>query len=217
MESDRRGRKQENPFSSPASLYFNEDLSLAIRKGNLYDTVAALNQQGKNNVTEAISNHLIARSFLVRQKEDLFILYEQIAEAATIREVVERVGEYTVKLGESFDDLFVTEETDGKFAKLSGDGLFRAALQTPEEGRAVIARRIADVDVSALLPQDQLFYAMETAQDSIAEDLWGGVHNLRERGLYPDTIEEMRGVVAKQISAVDDSIINNLPRAKASE
>lgn len=217
MESDgdRRRRQHEDLLSLPVSLYLDDALKRAIDRQDAYGIDRALRHQRQNNITESISNHLLARSFFLEEKNQLAMLHGKLPEVQTVKDAVEVVGGYVARLESQFDTLFVSDDPNDTFAKLSGDSLFRAALRASAKGNLAIARHISEIDMSILLPPDQLFYEMDFAQESIAEDLWGGVHNLRENGIYPDTIESVQDVVALQIETIDDGLLHNLPRAKA--
>ena len=200
---ERTGGKEYHP----ASLYFNDQLTSAIENRSADDIIAAVSTQPNNNITEAISNQLIARSFLAEQKSALIELDRHLSEIEAVHEAADLVREYAICLSSQFSDTFVAPPTADPFAKLSGDVLFREVLSAPTENLVDIATQIAAIDTSGLVPPDTVLVRMDHIQDSITEDLWGGVHNLRLNGVDEGMMEIMKDTLAQQIEMIDSAIL----------
>lgn len=191
----------------PVALYFESPLRWAIEVGSEIAIRDALEGQPLNDVTEAISNHLIVRSFMAEQKGKLVALDASFSEATTLHRVVKLVGEYTDGLADDFERTFIASEAEGKFSKLTGDALFRKALAAQSVRLPAIARHIAALDAGSLASPEELLCDMESTQDSIAEYLWGSVAMLRLKGVNFLTLKAARGVIYDEIDTLDKRLL----------
>lgn len=200
-------RSYDKPYK--ASIHFNERLAHAIKRGQELSLAAALKMQEQNDVTSALSNHLLVRSFLAEQKYQLTALDRALDETVAAEKIQAHVEQYADQLKQGFESTFIADEDD---SKLSGDALFREALSVPGTEGIVLARRIAEVDASQLASPEEILQELGVMTATIAEDLYGGIEYLREDGVSDATLEHMKEVVAFQIEVIDAALVKNMPR-----
>src|SRR5690606_20702383 len=96
METENQPQDRDGHY--PAQLYFTPALRRAIQIGSSRAIEVGLKRQEVNSVTEALSNHLLVRSFLVEQKGALVALENSIDAAETIMEITTTVDNYAYQL-----------------------------------------------------------------------------------------------------------------------
>lgn len=184
----------------------------AIRSGEQKNVVAALKSQEHTEITEAISNRLIVRTFLVMQKGGLAVLDRQLSDQLTATQAARLIRDYLRELKSQFTDMFVAGKLQDKYAKLSGDKLFREALSAPGEPSAEIANKLIEINANSLTSPANMYEVAEYIRDSITETLWETVQDIRERGADEQVRADAKRVITEQVARLDSFIEGNLPR-----
>jgi len=192
--------------------YFSEDLRAAITSGDTSEIKAAVELQEANPVTEAISNRLIVRNFLLKQKQGISLLDEEVSsDASNPHAIIADVQSYIGVLDNDFVDSFVTEEHSDA-GKLSGDAHFRLVLSESTKSSVALARQLGALNVALLTPPDMIFEWMQNVRDSIVESAWDSVQDIREDGASARALETMHQSIAKLVASLDEYIAGSLPR-----
>ena len=194
--------------------YFSSSLREAIISGDPLKVKEALEGQDANTVTEAISNRILVRSFLLKQKQQLSRVNEEV-EGKTLTEgdtIVEVLREYLKNLDADFVDSFVAEDGHAETSKLSGDTYFRAALSEESDGTVQLARQLSTVDVSRLTSPKMVLDWAQHIRDSIVESVWDSAQDIREQGASEVASKSVHHSIEEAVNELDKYIAGSLPR-----
>ncbi len=202
-----------NKEPQKAELYFSSALRTAIAEGDAFRIKASIEAQNNNSITEAISNRLVVRSFLLRQKYELSHLDESVADLADDAQlIIKELYTYLINIDDDFEDTFFAKEDDEKFSKLTGDEHMRAALSEPNEAMVKLARQLAELDVRRLTPPEKVYDWMQNTRDGIVERLWESVQDVREAGATGAALIGIHRTIEDLTADLDKYIIGSLPR-----
>ena len=112
-------------LAKPSLAYLDEKLIAALELADTEVLEEVLPEQEKNEVTTALSNHLMARTFMVRQKSRLVMLENKLAGGAEDDVIIGLTEELMSALKDDYRVTFVAAGGKDKYEKLSGDEAFR--------------------------------------------------------------------------------------------
>lgn len=208
MTDESRGIQQRQDHLS-VTEFLSESLRNAISSGSPESIAAALGDQEQNWVTEAVSNQLVARTFLVQQKDKLAALNSDISEEHA-SDTARKITAYLEDLKTDFATTFMAEGEADERITLSGDDLLRELLSAPGEASAYIWHQLSSLKVSSLASPEAIIRRMQYVRDAITATLWESVLDIREGADGQDLITEVKRTVTEQMMRLDTHIEANL-------
>lgn len=195
--------------------YFIEPLREAIALGDPMKIKEELERQPVNAVTEAMSNRLIVRSFLLMQKQRLSQLDGEISINISKPDMmIKSVSSYLNSLDIDFDNSFSGSENGEKSNKLSGDDYLRGILSQTNEVSTHLGRQLVELDVARLTPPESVLAWMQNIRESIVQSMWESVQDVRERAADEVSLRSVHQAVTSVIDDLDKYIAGSLPRSQ---
>lgn len=173
---------RELHYDAPASIYFCDELNLAINKEdpNPLEIVEAIKIQPERNVTIGISNFLAVRSFLVEERASLTAFYGFLDKTDRVNEVIPLAENHLESLNIRFRDIFGDSEEEA-FAKLDNDDFFRSVMSQPNERLPGLAKYIASFKLSSLSTPEQAYIDSGKVKADIESELRLGLEEFKDR------------------------------------
>ena len=199
-------RRGDNLYPRVASK-LSAPLVRAVAGGDREAIDLAILEQPLSPETEMISNRLVARAFFVEEKGELLVLHDRLAGEQTTQGAIRQVRHYLRALKENFVATFVADEGGNELEKLTGDRLFREALQQPGDEGLRLAQHLMEVDVTTLTSADGVLHWAKSTRDSITAALWETVQDMREGSA--DT-EALSVALTEEIARLDQCIMMTL-------
>ncbi len=192
----------------PGFSYLNEALMSAIIDGDEAATITELAHQKRNETTDDISSHLIARGFWLCQKLRLIALHDSLAPTPNREEIASEIQACIRDLDEHFTQTFVSDNKENIYEKLSGDEPFREAVVSSND----VARYLIAIDQDSLkspkdlldhvaLQHHMLIYDLERAPWEVNLGYWGG---------KTIVVDRLKSIIEAKIDAADRELIENI-------
>lgn len=206
--------------------YLNEGLVNAIDNGDPDEISAALRQQAKNEVTVALSNCLVARSFLVRQKSRLVILEDELSDGASDKSIIDLMQLLMDIIKDDYSDAFVSVRERDRYDKLSGDEAFREFIamdddeEVDDEGidneyftSSVTEAKFRLIGTTAafLDSPEATFYWIQDLNEDIVCSLHGILEDIEKNSITEQNFLNIRQEISTQIDCLDQNILSCFP------
>ena len=208
-------------LARPSLAYLDEELIAALELADTEVLEGVLLGQEKNAVTTALSNHLMARTFMVRQKGRVVTLGNRLANGAKDDEIIGLTQELISTLKDDYQTTFVAVDGKDRYEKLSGDEAFREfmliddAMGVDDEdidnedfiSSVTMAKwRLVETSTTSLESPKETYGWMKGVEESIIRTLYGIVEEINRGGITEQNVFWIEGEIVAQIDSLDANI-----------
>lgn len=203
----------------------NSELVEAISFGYTEAIDEALEDQMENDTTIAVSNHLKARSFMVRQKGYFVMLEAMLVDDVLQDDVTSLTQGIVDTLRNDYEATFLADQGNDKLHKLSSDEAFRDFIRIGEgdvdaedlDNEDFVSSitkakwHLIEMNTMDLASPEEMYEWMEYLSNDIATPIERILVDISEYGATEQNIFRLRREVMKQIDLLNSSLLEMSP------